>query len=176
MPGSARGATIPTPPFVFGSKSQTCLGVACKLIWFYGMIGRLLTAANCQWSSIMSQFKEIWEAIEHRKKANDPENPKITKALPIIEWLESFCDHLHRYIGKRHMPLAYVICKDVAVPGACPLLANKKPYSELHTSVDTDMINRASHTHGLYNDGNASVHCKLEEATRSSAYADSIKP
>ena len=31
-PGAAQGATIPKPPFVFGSKSQTRLGVACKLI------------------------------------------------------------------------------------------------------------------------------------------------
>ena len=175
-PGAAPGATIPKPPFVFGSKSQTRLGVACKLIKFYDMIGRPLTAANVQWNPIMSKFKEIWEAIEHRKKADDPETPKISKALPIIKWSEAFRDHLHRCVGERHIPLAYVIRKDTTVAGTCPDLANNEPYSELHGSVDADMINRASHTHGLYKDDNASVYYKLEEATRSTAYADSIKP
>jgi len=29
---AAAGATIPTPPFVFGAKSQKCLLVACDLV------------------------------------------------------------------------------------------------------------------------------------------------
>ena len=31
-PGAAAGATIPTPPFVFGAKSQKHLQVACDLV------------------------------------------------------------------------------------------------------------------------------------------------
>ena len=32
-PAAAAGATIPTPAFVFGAKSQKRLGVACDLVW-----------------------------------------------------------------------------------------------------------------------------------------------
>ena len=31
-PGGAAGSTIPTPAFVFGAKSQKCLGIACELV------------------------------------------------------------------------------------------------------------------------------------------------
>ena len=30
--GAAVGSTIPTPAFVFGAKSQKCLGIACELV------------------------------------------------------------------------------------------------------------------------------------------------
>ena len=57
MPGAPEGATIPTPPFIFGAKSQTRLNVACKTIRFYNMVGRVLTAHNIQWDPVMSRFK-----------------------------------------------------------------------------------------------------------------------
>ena len=31
-PGAPPRATIPTPPFVFGAKSQKCIAVACDLV------------------------------------------------------------------------------------------------------------------------------------------------
>ena len=43
--------TVPTPPFVFGAKSQKRLQVACELVRFYETIGRPLTAANIQWNT-----------------------------------------------------------------------------------------------------------------------------
>ena len=33
------GATIPTPPFVFGAKSQKRLLVACNLVCYYDTVG-----------------------------------------------------------------------------------------------------------------------------------------
>ena len=38
-----------------------------------------------------------------------------------------------------------------------------------------DLVARASHTHGLFRDDNAEVYYKIEEATRGTPYADSIK-
>ena len=77
-------ATIPTPPFVFGAKSQMRLEVACNLIRFYDTIGRPLTAANIAWNPIMSCFGEIWKSISKRKEADEPEVPVISKALPVM--------------------------------------------------------------------------------------------
>lgn len=89
--------------------------------------------------------------------------------------MEAFKDHLQRCIGVRFIPLSYVIRSDVAVPAACPALAVDQPYCE-DSSIELDLINRASHSHGLFRDDNAEVYYKLEEATRSTVYADTIKP
>jgi hypothetical protein len=46
--GAIAGATIPTPPFIFGAKSQQRLLVACDIVRYYELTGRPLTAANIQ--------------------------------------------------------------------------------------------------------------------------------
>ena len=47
-PGAPAGATIPTPPFVFGAKSQKQIAITCDLVRFYATVGHDLTAANLQ--------------------------------------------------------------------------------------------------------------------------------
>ena len=47
-PAAQPGSTIPTPPFVFGAKSQRCIAVACDLVKYYRTVGHELTAANLQ--------------------------------------------------------------------------------------------------------------------------------
>ena len=75
-PGGPPGATIPTPPFVFGAKSQKCITVACDLVRFYTTVGCDLTAANLQWSTIMKNFKIQWMALKERKGDDSPDNPQ----------------------------------------------------------------------------------------------------
>ena len=60
-PGAAAGASIPTPPFVFGAKSQARLLVACDLVRFYKTIGRPLTTGNISWEHVMRRFGDIWK-------------------------------------------------------------------------------------------------------------------
>ena len=102
--------------------------------------------------------------------------PKITKALPIIKWTEAFQDILNRVIGARMIPLAYVIRIDPQVPGKAPPLAANQPHSTEHGSVEAELIARAAHTHALFKDDNSVVYYHLEEATRGTSYAASIKP
>ena len=56
-PNAPAGATIPTPAFTYGDKSQKRLTVACDLIIYYQTVGRDLTAANIQWNQVMSNFE-----------------------------------------------------------------------------------------------------------------------
>ena len=56
-PNAAEGATIPTPTFTYGAKSQKRLAVACDLIRYYQIVGRDLRAANIQWNQVMSILK-----------------------------------------------------------------------------------------------------------------------
>ena len=51
-----------------------------------------------------------------------------------------------------------------------------QPQSEDHGYVETELVDRASHTYALYRDDNSLVYYKLEEATRSTPYDASIKP
>jgi hypothetical protein len=76
-------------------------------------------------------------------------------------------------IGSRFIPLAYVICED-AVVLACPKNGPDLPYAPEFGYVEAKLIARASHQ--LDRDNNALVYYYIEEATRSTSYAASIKP
>ena len=45
-PAAQAGSTIPTPPFVFGAKTQRRIAVACDLVKYYRTVGHDLTAAD----------------------------------------------------------------------------------------------------------------------------------
>ena len=135
-PNAPAGATIPMPAFTYGAMSQQMLIVACDLIRYYQTVGRDLTAANIQWNQVMSNFEIQWKALKERKDKDDPDVPKITKALPIIKWIEAFQDFLNRVIGARMIPFAYLIRIDPQVPGNAPPLAANQPHSTEHGLVE----------------------------------------
>ena len=74
------------------------------------------------------------------------------------------------------IPLAYITRKDEDVPAMAPPLQAGQPHSEVHGSIEGEMIARTSHTHAMFRDNNATEYYALEEATRSTSYAASIKP
>jgi hypothetical protein len=128
-----------------------------------------------QWEPVMKNFIVSWKALKDRKDGETPEVPKISKTLSIIKWTEAFTDFLHRKIGVQMIPLAYVVRVDI-VPPPPTALATNLPYSADHGSVEGEMIARASHNHPLFRDNNSAVYYLLEEATRSTTYAPTIKP
>ena len=173
-PNAAQGATIPTPPFIMGAKSQLRLTVAANIIRYYDAIGRPTSAANMQWNPVLRSFKEHWEALEERKDGDSPAVPKVTRGLSIVKWSESFYDYLSRTIGARTIPLTYIIREDADVPPIGPITPGQ-PFSAEYTSVEEELIARATHDHPLYRNDNASVYYALEEALRSTSYASSLK-
>jgi hypothetical protein len=170
-PNAAPGTTI-----VFGAKSQKRLKVGTDLIKYFTATGRDYTAANLQWTHVMNHYETQWKALKVKQKEDPPETPKISKALPVIKWTESFRDFLNRVIGVRTIPLCYVIRETVNIPAAAPALAQNQPHSYEHELVTGELVARASHEHALFRDDNASVYHYLEEATRSTAYTACIKP
>ena len=94
-PNATPGATIPMPSFVFGAKSQKRLLVACHLVQYYNTVGQAMTAANMQWNTVMRNFEIQWKALKDRKDDEEPDVPKILKALPVIKWTEAFEDYLN---------------------------------------------------------------------------------
>ena len=177
-PNNPNGPTIPTPPFEFGAKSLNRLKSASDIVRYYETIDRPLTHTNMHWSTIKI-FNEHWKSLKSRKADDRPETPKITRGLPVVKWTEAFEDFLNRIIGGRYIPLAYVIRRDVDVPTAPTLqtvATQLQPFCEEHGSVEHELIARASHTHPLYRDDNAEVYYEIEESTRGTGYAASIKP
>jgi hypothetical protein len=174
-PGAVEGATIATPPFVLGAKSQQRLIHAADLVRFYTTVGRNITAGNLQWTSVMKHFSEQWKALKDMKGDDKPEVPKITKALPIMKWTEAFRDYLNRVVGVRNIPLAYVIRPEADVP-AIGAQAAGTPHSVEHGSIEAELVARASHGHSLFSKDNTALYHAVEEATRATQYAASIKP
>ena len=74
------------------------------------------------------------------------------------------------------IPLAYVTRKNEDDPAVVPPLQIGQLHSEEHGSIEGELVACASHTHALFRDDNAAVYYALEEATRSTSYAASMKP
>ena len=81
-PAAPPGSTIPTPPFVFGAKSQRRIAVTSDLVKYYITVSRDLTAANLQWNTVMKNFDIQWTVLKEKKGDDSPETPKISKANP----------------------------------------------------------------------------------------------
>ena len=145
--GAAPGAMIPAPPIVFGAKSQKRLNVASDLVRYYDTVGREPTAGNMQWLQVMRNFEIQWKALKAKADDDIPDVPKITKALPVMKWTESFKDFLARVIGARTIPLSYVIRSEAGVPVAVPPLATNQPYSAVHGSVEDELVARSCIRH-----------------------------
>ena len=129
-----------------------------------------------RWNNVIKNFEIQWKALKTKRDEDTPEVPNIAKSLPIFKWTEAFQDHLHRVIGVRMIQLAYATRKDEDVPAVESPLQAGQPHSEVHGSIEGEMIARASHAHAMFRDDNATVSYALEEATRSTSYAASIKP
>ena len=164
-PAAQPGSTIPTPPFVFGAKSQRHIAVVCDLVNYYRTVGHNLTAANLQWNTVMKNFDIQWTALKEKKGEDSPDTPKISKMLPVIKWMEAFQDFLNRKIGNQNIPLVYIIHDEPNPPAAAPPLAPSQPHSIKHRSVEVELIAQASHAHALFRNDNSDLYFLLEEAT-----------
>ena len=139
-------------------------------------MGHDLTAANLQWNTVMKNFEIQWKVLKERKGDDSPDVPKISKAVPVIKWMEPFQDFLNRNIGNHNIPLVYIIRDEPNPPAPAPPLAAGQPHSIEHGSIESELIARASHTRALFRDNNSDLYHLLEEATWGTPYAASIKP
>ena len=175
-PNGEANQRIPSPAYVIGAKSFKRIKIAAAAVRYYFTIGRAITAENMCFIPVLKNFGEQWEAIVEKSKNDIPDVPKITRALPIVKWTESFEDFLHQAIGSRLIALSYLIRESVVPEDPPPPLLLNKCYSEKHKSVMGEMIARASHDHTKYQDDNEKLYSYLEEATRTTQYASSIRP
>ena len=62
-PNANAGATITTPAFVFGAKSQLCLKAACDISRYYETTVRDLSSGNMRWNPVIKTFTEHWKSL-----------------------------------------------------------------------------------------------------------------
>ena len=177
VPGPANpGAFIQQGPFEFSAKSLKRLKVAAKAVRYYESVGRDTTAQNMHYTNTLKNFELQWKCLIGKSEADGPEVPKITRNLKVMRWSESFEIFLNRTHGVRKAPLSYVTRTEVLRTMPAPALANNRPHSNEHGSVEQETVARLSHDSPLYRDDNQKVYEHLEEATRNTPYAATIKP
>ena len=164
------------PPFEFTSKSEERLRAASNIVKYYNLVGREPTADNMMWDPVIKIFKKHWDDLKKQQVKDAPEVPKISKSLPIITWITIFKDFLFRVVGTNNIPLSYIVRDDEDVPNPIPELMDGKPYSEQYGSVMNEMVALATHDHEGFVWDNHAVFGYLEEATRSTTYADILSP
>ena len=170
-------AIAPIPPCVIPARSALRLKVASIAYHYYMNTGRTITSANMNYTGVLKGFYIEWEAIKEMISADAPKVPVLSKHQTPIKWMESFKDCLFNTFGVRKCPLSYVIRPNEAVEpeNNVPLLAGFA-YSESAGSVLQELIDRYTHIHPLFKSDNNKVYSLLEEATRGTVYAPTIKP
>ena len=169
-------AIPPIPPCLVSARCSLRLKVASIAFHYYASIGREVTPQNMNYTQVLRPFYVEWEALEKLVDEDKPDVPALSKHITPLKWVESFKDCLLRTFGVRSCPLLYVIRDDEQVPSEVddPLLIGSA--FGRSGSVLEELVTRLSHTDPLFKSDNSAVYSLLEEATRGTVYAPTIKP
>jgi hypothetical protein len=162
------GVLVDQEPFSISAKSRLRLDVALTAVKYYETINRPLDTDNMSWATLKN-FEIEHTALLERKDDTEAPVPKLDKNLTVPKWLESVKIHLSTVLGKRGIPLSYVVRPDETVAAVPPPLLAQQAYSEEHGSVEAELIARSSHTHALFRQDSRDVFERLERATRGNA-------
>jgi hypothetical protein len=130
-------------PFTLSAKSYKRMLETAELLRFYETIGRDVEAACIEYDMVTKDFSDQWKSLKQRQAATKAEVPKISQALPIIKWTETFDVFLSRTVGARCIPLSYITQEKVRVPDDIEERAKGKPHTR-DGSVVNDLTTRAS--------------------------------
>lgn len=173
----AVAATPPVLPCLVPAKCVLRLKVASIAYHYYQDTARTPTPAHMNYTNVLRSFYNEWEAILKQSQEDKPIVPALSKSQTPVRWMESFKDFLFRSYGVRMTPLSYVIRENVEVApeDTAPLIPNNA-YSQVAGSVLNELINRLDHNNPLFATDNNSVYSALDDATRGTIYAATIKP
>ena len=176
VPAIAAIPPIPAvPPMIISARCSLRLKSASAAYHYYTDVSRTPTPANMNYTLVVKAFYIEFESIKKLIKEDKPDVPIIHKNLAPIRWIESFKDCLYRTFGVRDVPLIYVIRENVEVtPEADDPLDGTKSYG-ISGSVLDELIGRLSHDNPLFETDGRYVYSLLEEATRGSVYASTVK-
>ena len=157
VPEGDDGHTVPAPPFKFGANAIVRMQNVIDLLKHYDTIAYEQDASMLVYDPLVKNFKSEHDALVERKSKSFA-TPKIGDAKDIVKWTESFVDLLCKTVGVRNVPLIYVIRPVVEVDFDNEAeIEDGTAYSAQAGSVEQELIDRASHYHPNFKDGNRSV-------------------
>ena len=163
-------------PVPIPARSTKRLLIASVAFHYYRDTGRAVTPINMHFNNVLREFYIEWKALETMADNETPTLPLLSKNNPPLKWCESFKQYLYGKFGVRKVPLLYLLRETREVtPEAEDPLQEGKAYGS-SGSILSDLIARLSHDSPLYKSDNATLYTLLEEATRNSTYAPTIKP
>ena len=172
----AVAAIPPVAPTLVSAKCALRLKIASVAFHYYNSICREVKASNMNYTNVLKDFHTEYESVIALSNETKPSVPVLTKNNSPLKWIESFRDCLFRTYGLRKTPLLYVIREDVVPPAeVVDPLVDKKAYGSSGSIID-ELIARLTHADPLFKSDNASVYSMMEEATRGTVYASTVKP
>jgi hypothetical protein len=174
IPGVAAVPAI--PPVLVSAKCKLRLEVASIAFHYYDSINRDPTPASMNYTNVLKDFYVEFEAIISLSKEQKPDVPLLHKNSTPLKWIESFKDCLFNTYGIRKAPLLYIIRDKSETPTEADDPLTPGFAYGLSGSVLNELIKRLDHSDPLYKSDNATVYSMLEEATRGTVYASTIKP
>ena len=173
----AAGRLVETQPYQVTGKSKMRLLGAMKLVKFYKAIDRVIEPAGME-GPVIKNFLEQHEALKSSKtkSSEDASIPKISKVMPVHNWIQTTTNYANRILGARTSGLGYILCETTAVATPAPARAVNEPYSEEYGSIDGDHYNRLSHSHALFKIDNGMIYDIIEHGTRGTDVAPTIAP
>ena len=161
--------------FVFGTKFLKKIQVVSNAFHHFLSIRRHLSVSCMHYDNVLKDFTFQWKLLDDRKDEDEPDVPQISKTLNDTNWSEALIEFAHRMISVIGAPLVYMVKDDSVIPATSPPLLMNQPHSEEHRSVEEELINRLKHISPVFKDTNQKVYHSLEEATRGTAYASSVR-
>lgn len=173
----AVAAIPPVAPTLVSAKCGLRLKIASVASHYYIFICRDVKASNMNYTNVLKDFHTEYESVIALSDETKSSAPALSKNNSQLKWIDSFRDCLFRTYGLRKTPLLYVIRDDVAPPDELedPLVNGKACYGSYGSIID-ELIARLTHADPLYKSDNASVYSMMEEATRGTIYASTVKP
>jgi hypothetical protein len=169
-------AVPPIPPTLVSAKCSLRLKIASIAFHYYTSILRDITPVNMNYTQVLKDFYVEYESVIALSDESKPDVPVLHKNNTPLKWIESFKDCLFRTYGLRKTPLLYVIRESVEVQAEAddPLIL-RKAYGASGSIID-ELISQLGHNDPLFKSDNATVYSMLEEATRGTIYASTVKP
>ena len=135
---------------------------------FLTTVGRGVTPQLMNFTQYLKDFRIEYDSIVKLSKQDEPDIPKSSKDLQIMNWQSAFENYCNSIFRVRRIPLSYVIHDNDGPPANDDLLAGCL-YGKSGSLLD-DLIARASHQHPLFKTDNQKVYKILAECTLGTQY------
>ena len=174
-PDGDEPAMVPTPPFVFGARSQKRMAEAAEPVRHCDTIQRAFTPINVR-CKVIEHFTEQWTALKSKRDGNQTDMPRVGGDLTVLRWSESVADWSQDHIGARHIPLVHVV-RDNATPGpAVDVTTDARPHSEECPATAEELVACTAHSHPPFRADSAESCFAPEKALQGTSCAATLCP